>query len=142
MSFFSTFAEHLGIELKEAEVIFDAIRRLSLEKKALSEAIAAEHSRWVMINHTSKCFYLLAVEWVVLLALVLLDYYRLSLLGFADIGDKKLATLLNFLIIGLCITMAVRLSKISKEHLKLSNEKYLLFVKNNKSRIKKEILGL
>jgi hypothetical protein len=140
-SFFSTIAQQLEIKSKEVEVIFDVIRGLSREKEALSEAIATEHSRWVMINHTSKAFYLFAIEWIVFSALVLTDSYSLSLLGFVNITDKKIAAILNLLIISFSIAIGFRLSKISKEHLRLSNEKYILFVKNNKSRIKKDILG-
>jgi hypothetical protein len=55
--FFNQIAEVLRVEPAKAVDYFDAIRVGIAKEGSLGEAIAFDHSRWVMINLTAKCFY-------------------------------------------------------------------------------------
>ena len=61
------FFEHLGRELgmsgDHARTLIDAVRMGLPERGALGRAVAFNHSRWVMMTHSAKCFYMLAIVW-------------------------------------------------------------------------------
>jgi len=138
---FDEISAALGLDRNTTLSILDAIRFGLAERGAFGKAVAFEHSRWVMINHTSKCFFLFTIIWF---ALAL----RAAAVGFVPFyqeafGVKGVWTRLvcDALVIMLSLVIGVRLSRIAKHHHRLTGEKYLHYVRLYKAELLKELLG-
>lgn len=66
IDFFSRLAKELGATEENVAVLIDALRMGLPEHGSLGRAVAFNHSRWVMMTHSAKCFYLLAGLWLII----------------------------------------------------------------------------
>lgn len=139
-NFFAAIAKELQMSSEDAESIFDAIRLAIREKGALGKAVAFDHSRWVMVNLTSKCFYFLGTIWLIVAALVwttqleVLVLHRISPMSTGIQVSVCLAIALGSIVIGF------RLAGVATHHRDLANRKYLLFLRSNRDHFIQELL--
>lgn len=138
--FFKEIAEALRVDQAKAVDYFDAIRVGISKWGSLGEAVAFDHSRWVMINLTSKCFYLLGALW---LLIGLSTYSRAAVPAFHQFIGRtapESAFYVEIPLAGMSFLVGLRLSRIAKDHLHRSNSKYLLYLSQNEERTR-TILG-
>jgi hypothetical protein len=138
---FKKLSDELGLDRRTTKLIFDAIRIGLADRGPLGKAVAFDHSRWVMINHTSKCFYLFAIIWSVIRVSAvftqIVPFYEEAL------GVKGLwaPLIFNAFILAIAVLIAMRLSKIAAKHHRSNGDKYVLYVKRHKQDILHEVIG-
>ena len=133
-SFFSRIGEILSVSARDAEILFYPIREFVSENEQAWDNISFEHSRWVMINHTAKCFYLLGIMWI---GIGLVHYFGklpVTYLGL-PVYTTDWVLVVDVSIFLLCVLIGARLSKMSLAHLEISNKRYLEFIKRNSEKI-------
>ena len=139
--FFQKLAAELGLDQSTTDSIFEAIRLGLVDGGSLGKAVAFDHSRWVMINHTSKCFYLFASIWLVLAVSSIITgfvpFYEHAL-GVKGLWPRLIC---NALVFTIAVVIATRLSLIAKKHHRFNGDKYLLYVKRYKRDILLEVIG-
>lgn len=138
--FFKSIGEKLEIDPPTARLIFEDIRLLAKNKDTFSDVVELEHARWVMINLTSKAFFLLSAEWAVYVVLVMSLPWDFSLFSSIKIANPIYIIATSTFLFIIFFAGGYRLSIVSKKHLKLSNGRYMLFVTNNKVDIREKIL--
>lgn len=136
--FFKELGRQMSISSQRAREVFDSIRTLAHDKGPMYENISLQHSRWVMINHTSKCFYLLFVIWIGVLSVHQISLQTRTFLGI-PVYDQNMVLIIDLALAMTYILIGVRLSRISSEHLELSNKGYLRFVAANSDLISDRI---
>lgn len=126
--FFEKAAQMASIEVKELMIFFESIRVGSPTKGSFGKALAFEHSRWVMINHTSKCFFLLGIIWIVLMITSIVDSQNLAYLKQIGIENDLWGFILNLVLFSTIVWLGFRLRKISISLQKSAGEKYLKLI--------------
>jgi hypothetical protein len=137
--FFRDLGDKLSVSSDRAREIFNSIRGLASQNGSGSENLSLEHSRWVMMNHTAKCFYLLAATWLVILIIHNISPDTASYLGLSVYDDNAVLVIDSAIVIAVSL-IGVRLSRMSSDHLALSNQGYLDFVARNSKLIRDKII--
>jgi hypothetical protein len=138
---FDAVLSQLGLNRDEAGMAFEVIRVGLPEGGNLGRALALQHSRWVMINHTSKCFFLFCLIWTTVSAVSLytgmsIYFHKVLLL------TRPMSGLVgDALIVALATAVAFRLGRISKAQHELAVQQYILYIRRNRLRLLQELVG-
>ena len=138
---FQTLSAELGLGEEETKSAFEVIRFGLLEGGTLGKAIAFEHSRWVMINHTSKCFFFFCIIWT---CVGIVSFQTGNHVYFERVLSLTHPTSLiaaNALVVSISAAIAIRLSRVSKGLHELTAKNYLLYARRNKGQILRDIFG-
>jgi hypothetical protein len=95
-----------------------------------------EHSRWVMMNHTSKAFFVSSIVW----SFLLYKFWNSQLKAGIYILSTNESRVLIFSIIILILLIGYKLHKESFKILQEANDTYKTYVKINKKKIYQFIL--
>lgn len=134
--FFENLSNELGLGGAEMARTYFEVLRIDLQAaSSVNQAIASEHSRWVMINYASKSFYFLAVEWSA--AVVWLHFSAPSSIWQEYWHEMHFWVVLSVMAAGSFVFVmgGLRLGSISGKIRRLCNSKYLLFAKMNSKQL-------
>jgi len=137
------FEARLGhaLEIDKADVrnIFEIIRSDVRAQDPSSSTVELDHSRWVMINHTSKTFFLAAAVWAGILIVHVVSPAPVTYFGLLTTMSLvwKLPLDLAFAIVS--IVIGLRMQSVAYQAANTSDMNYLIYVRKNADRLKREI---
>jgi putative hydrolase of HD superfamily len=139
--FFNRLAQGLGTTRDQAAVLIDALRMGLPEHGALGRAVAFNHSRWVMMSHSAKCFILLAILWCVIA--IALQYQETNAwyqqaLGIPAGPPSLLADLTLIALMGLTGWQIEVHARQQRSH---CDELYFAYVQRHSARLRDELLS-
>ena len=119
--------------------IFEIIRSDVRAQDPSASTIELDHSRWVMINHTSKTFFLAAGVWAGILMVHLVSPAPVTYFGLLTTMALawKLPLDLAFAIVS--IVIGWRMQSVAYQAANTSDMNYLIYVRKNSDRLKREI---
>ena len=123
-SFFVDLGNKLDVSTERAHIAFGAFRILIQEKGPLGESVVFDHARWVMINLTSKCFYVLAVIWAFVTYGILAQSFQPFFMKHLGLTQSGAAIISSSVIVGAMLA-ALRLARVSRYHRAITRERYL-----------------
>jgi len=139
--FFEKLASELGISGQHVATMMDAVRMGLPERGSLGRAVAFNHSRWVMMTHSAKCFYALAVIWAVIAiamhAQSKVAWYQTTL-GLAE-GWPRI--LVDLLLVVAAAVIAYRTDKHAERQRKACDELYYAYARRYAPELRGELLG-
>lgn len=129
--FFGNLARVLGESVTGAKNQFEIIREIINDHPVFANAIAVEHSRWVMVSLMSKLFILLAIEMTI--SGIFLG--RPGWTSQVSASCPWVGNALFWAVPIVSVLAGVRLGLVERHHRSASNEKYILFARGHQSEI-------
>lgn len=133
-AFLQDVATTLDVDENEALFLFEEVRLFAKLDSSPINNLEFEHSRWVMMNHTSKAFLVFALTW---LALTL--WWFQQMIGNGDSSPLSLGWRVGVALIALGFWL--RLATNAHKQQVRSNETYLRFMSRNKTRVQQMLMS-
>lgn len=142
LGFFQELADALGLEdEREAKVLIDPLRLGLPDRGALGRAVAFNHSRWVMMTHSAKSFFIGAILWlVVTLSLAFRGrtvWYQTEL----GIEDWAWGLVTNLGIAGALAVTGFLIERHASGQRRVTDNLYLAYAKRHASELRQELRG-
>lgn len=130
--FFVDLATELDMTEDQARVVFDMLRLATSKNPTVDAVVQTEHARWVMINHSSKSFFFLGLQVLAVASYVLFVPNSRDSVKVFGMAHYPWSMALLFVLSVVAVTIGLRLNRVSEDHRKLSNKRYLLLIKANR----------
>jgi hypothetical protein len=139
----SAFHARLGtaLEIDQEDVgkIFEIVRSDVRAQEPLDRTVELDHSRWVMINHTSKTFFLAAGVWLGVGIVHATGSSSVAYFGLLSTTSLLWKLPLDGAFAITSLVVGLRMQKIAYQVADTSDMNYLIYVRRNAERLKAEI---
>jgi hypothetical protein len=129
----------LGVKQEDVAKVFDIIRADVRAQDPSSRTVELDHSRWVMINHTSKTFFLGAAVWLAIVVTHAFSSSSVTFIGLLKTGTLSWQLGIDSALLVLNVAIGLRMQRIAYQEADTSDMNYLIYVRKNAARLKADV---